>query len=165
MRSEPADIHVGLAREAGARVSIDLASAGPLLARGRRAAQSLIADAAPDLLFTNQDEAGAFVGGPDPARLLGFAPIAIVKRGAAGATVLARAGHSGPPLRFDVATRPLVPTDTTGAGDAFDAGFLARWLAFEIAAASAPGALRRAVSAGHRAAARQLTAPRSELAF
>jgi len=56
-----------LAREAGARVSIDLASAGPLVAGGRRAAQALIADAAPDLLFTNQDEAGAFVGGPDPS--------------------------------------------------------------------------------------------------
>jgi sugar/nucleoside kinase (ribokinase family) len=154
---------VVLARAAGARVSVDLASSGPLLAAGRAAAHALVREVAPDLLFTNQHEAAAFLGQPDPARLLGFAPVAIVKRGAAGATLLVRGlgGAAAPGGRLDVATRPLGVADTTGAGDAFDAGFLAAWLA--AGADTTPAVLRRAVVAGHRAAARQVGTPRPEL--
>ena len=57
----------------------------------------------------------------------------------------------------------MAATDTTGAGDAFDAGFLAEWLARGRAAS--PAVLRRAVVAGNRAAARQIAAPRPELAL
>jgi sugar/nucleoside kinase (ribokinase family) len=154
-----------LARAAGARVSVDLASAGPLLAGGRAAAQALVRGIAPDLLFTNQHEAAAFLGEHDPSRLLGFAPVAIIKRGAAGATLLVRgpSGAAAPGVRLEVATRPFPAADTTGAGDAFDAGFLASWLA--AGAATTPAALRRAVVAGHRAAARQVGTPRPELAL
>ena len=59
--------------------------------------------------------------------LLDSAPLAVVKRGAGGATVLARGDPA--PLRFDVATPAMTATDTTGAGDAFDAGFLVSCLA------------------------------------
>ena len=92
----------------------------------------------------------------------GSRPVAVVKRGPEGATLLART-DGGPVVRLEVATRPLPAADTTGAGDAFDAGFLAAWLALDRS--NAPGALRRAVMAGHRAAARQLAAPRAELAL
>ncbi len=156
---------ISMARAAGARISVDLASAGPLLVGGQRAAHALISDTAPDLLLTNHHEAAAFLGEPDPVRLLRFAPIAIVKRGASGATVLARGAGPASILRFDVATRPLNPADTTGAGDAFDAGFLAAWLAQPREAAAGPATLRRAVAAGNRSAARQLGMARPELAF
>jgi ribokinase len=152
-----------LARAAGARVSVDLASAWPLLAAGRPAAHALLREVAPDLIFTNGHEAAAFLGEPDPAGLLAFAPIAVVKRGAAGAALLIRGpdGSAMRVVRLEVPTRPLTVADTTGAGDAFDAGFLASWLAAD--AATTPAVLRRAVLAGHRAAARQVGTPRPEL--
>ena len=154
---------IDLARAAAARVSLDLSSAAPLLAGGRAAAHQLVRRVAPDVLFTNQHEAVAFLGEPDLAHLLRFAPVVVIKRGAAGATLMIRGtgALSTPGVRFDVATRPIVAADTTGAGDAFDAGFLVGWLADE--AGVTPAVLRRAVVGGHRAAARQLTTPRPEL--
>ena len=54
-------------------------------------------------------------------------------------------------------------TDSTGAGDAFDAGFLVGWFAARAAGRSLPASLQRAAIVGHRTAARQLTSPRPEL--
>ena len=152
---------VRLARAAGAAVSVDLASIGPLLANGRRAARALIDEVAPDLLFATASEAEALLGSKALEGLLDVAPTAVVKRGAKGATVLARAGQAN--LRFEVATDHLTATDTTGAGDAFDAGFLVAWFAARAAGRSQPAALQRATVAGHAAAARQLSTPRPEL--
>ena len=152
---------IEIARERGALVSLDLASASPLLARGRRAARRLVADAAPDILFSTAAEAEAYLGGYDVGGLLDSAPLAIVKRGPGGATVLAR-GLAGP-HRFEVATPALAATDTTGAGDAFDAGFLAMYLGAPADSRTRPATLRRAALAGHKAAARQLGAGSSEL--
>jgi sugar/nucleoside kinase (ribokinase family) len=152
---------VQLARPRGAAVSLDLASIGPLLANGRRAARELIAGVRPDLLFATRAEAKALLGGGPVDGLLEFAAVAVVKRGAKGATVLARDGDAR--LRFEVATTPLAAADTTGAGDAFDAGFLVAWLTARAAGGSLPAALRRAALAGHRAAARQLGTTRREL--
>jgi sugar/nucleoside kinase (ribokinase family) len=199
---------VELARDRGGLVSTDLASVGPLLAGGRRAARELIGRIAPDLIFATEREAEALLGRYDADRLLEFAPIVVIKRGSRGARVVARdgsgtvdtaggngasggsaesgsaesgsaasgdaAGTSGvvvapgipeppPPLRFDVATTPVPAVDTTGAGDAFDAGFIAGWLESRAAGTGAAAALHRATVAGHRAAARQLRAPRQEL--
>ncbi len=152
---------VSMARGAGAFVSIDLASIGPLLELGRPAAAALIEEVAPDLIFTTAAEAQALLGGSAIERLLDLAPTAVVKRGPKGATVLAREGDSR--LRFEVATEHRVATDTTGAGDAFDAGFLVGWFAARSAGRSLPAALQRAAVTGHRAAARQLSTPRPEL--
>lgn len=152
---------VALAREAGATVSVDLASIGPLLAQGRRAARALIADIAPDLLFATAAETEALLGRYAVDGLLELAPTAVVKRGSRGATVLARDGDAR--LRFEVATEHLTALDTTGAGDAFDAGFLVGWFAARSAGRSLPASLQRAALAGHRAAARQLSTPRPEL--
>jgi sugar/nucleoside kinase (ribokinase family) len=154
---------IELARAAGAAISVDLASTGPLLAHGRRAAVELVEAARPDLLFATVHEAEAVLGRYGVEGLLGLAPVAVVKRGAKGATVMAR--HDGERLRFEVATEHVQARDTTGAGDAFDAGFLAGWLAARGGGRSLPASLQRAALAGHRAAARQLRADRTELAL
>jgi sugar/nucleoside kinase (ribokinase family) len=83
--------------------------------------------------------------------------------GSSGAAVAPGLAEPPPPLRFDVATTPVPAVDTTGAGDAFDAGFIAGWLESRAAGTGAAAALHRATVAGHRAAARQLRAPRQEL--
>ena len=79
-----------------------------------------------DIFAPNQSEACQLTGEDDPekaaARLAEYCPLVIVKCGADGA--LARSGkqiwHS-PALKVDV-------VDTTGAGDSFNAGFLAAHL-------------------------------------
>ncbi len=154
---------IELARAAGGSVSLDLASIGPLLAAGRRAAAMLVGEVAPDVLFATAMEAEALLGTRDPEGLLDLAAIAVVKRGSKGATVLTRLGPAR--SRFDIATEHLAATDTTGAGDAFDAGFLVGWFGVGAAGRSSPTALRRAALAGHRAAARQITGTRPELAL
>lgn len=153
---------VALARAGGAQVSSDLSSIGPLLADGRRAAIELVASIAPDILFATEAEAQAFLGRDSADGMLDHAGIAVIKRGSRGARVLAR-GADGHPLRFDVATGHVAATDTTGAGDAFSAGFIVGWLAARTAGRQVPDALHRATLAGHRAAARQLTTGTQEL--
>jgi ribokinase len=154
---------IELARAGGALVSLDLSSVAPLLADGRRAALRLVGDAAPDVLFATRVEAEALVGGRDLAGLGDIAAIVVIKHGRSGASVLARSATG--PLAFDVATTPMEATDTTGAGDAFDAGFLVAWLTADAASRSRPATLRRAVLAAHRAAARQLASAPRELAL
>jgi sugar/nucleoside kinase (ribokinase family) len=150
-----------LAHEAGAVVTVDLASVGPLLARGRQRAFEIVASAAPDLLFATAAEAHALAGDRGPERLLRLAPALILKRGSAGATIIAEV--AGVARRSDVATRALDAVDTTGAGDAFDAGFIVAWLAARQDGTPGAEGLRRATIAGHRAAGRHLAAPREEL--
>ena len=157
---------IELARDAGALISLDLSSVGPLLAEGRRAALRLVREMAPDVLFATRVEAEAIAARRDVASLADVAGIVVIKHGRAGASVLA--GRGAARLAFDVATSPLEATDTTGAGDAFDAGFLIAWLMAgpEPAGARArPATLRRAVLAGHAAAARQLGSTPKELAL
>ena len=152
---------IELARAGGALVSLDLSSVGPLLAHGRRAALRLVGEAAPDLLFATTVEAEALVGDRHVARLTDVARLVVIKRGRAGASVFDAA--DGGRLAFHVATAALDTTDTTGAGDAFDAGFLVGWFAARAAGRSLTASLQRAALAGHRAAARQLAAARPEL--
>ena len=154
---------VELGRASGALISVDLASIGPLLSAGRRAARALIEATAPDLLFATAAEAEALLGRYAVDGLLDLAPMAAVKRGALGVTVLARDGDAR--LRFEVATSSLGATDTTGAGDAFDAGFLMGWFAARRSGRSIAASLQRAALAGHRTAARHLSSARPELAF
>lgn len=152
---------IELARGADASVSVDLASIGPLLSGGRRAARALIAAIEPDFLFATATEADALLGGRAVEGLLDYAATAVVKRGAKGATVMTRLGPER--SRFEVATEHIQTTDSTGAGDAFDAGFLVGWFAARRAGRSLPTSLQRAAVVGHRTAARQLATPRPEL--
>jgi sugar/nucleoside kinase (ribokinase family) len=154
---------IELARAAGGMISLDLASIGPLLAGGRRAARALIAGIAPDILFATAREAEALLGGKVIAGLLTYASVAVIKRGPEGATIVARTGSD--PIQLDVATERLPTADTTGAGDAFDAGFLVGWFAARQASRSLSVTLRRAALSGHRAAARQLLTARPELSL
>jgi len=154
---------IELARAGATLVSLDLSSVGPLLADGRRAALRLVRQTAPDVLFATRAEAEAIVGGPDITGLGEIAPIVVIKQGRSGASVLATSATGR--LAFDVATPPLEAADSTGAGDAFDAGFLVAWLGADAAARHRPATLHRAVVAAHRAAARQLSTTPTELAW
>lgn len=160
---------VELARSRGARgvrVTIDLASVGPLLAHGRREARDLVARIKPDVVFATESEVEALLGRHGIEGLLADARIAVIKRGPRGARVFVRDDGDTPgepPLRFDIATTPIAAEDTTGAGDAFDAGFIAGWLGALKGGHAGTDALHRATLAGHRAAARQLKSPRAEL--
>jgi sugar/nucleoside kinase (ribokinase family) len=154
---------IELARAAGAAVSLDLASIRPLLADGRAAALELVGGVQPRFLFTTAAEAAALLGARPLDALLDLAGTAVVKRGSKGATVLTRS--DGRTNRFEVATTRLAATDTTGAGDAFDAGFLVGWHAARSAGHAPASALHRGALSGHRAAARQISTPRPELSL
>jgi ribokinase len=169
------------AHDAGRLVSIDLASRRPLLARGRAAARAMLLEVRPHVVFANLDEARALTG-DQPRRLLEIGPIVVIKEGAAGCRVLWLADAGGATkdvLEVAVATSPIRASDTTGAGDAFDAGFLHSLLEHLHAASGRSSTagdgtdvtrplrrvavLRRAAMAGHRAAAKLLLRPRAEL--
>lgn len=110
----------------GVSISVDPASTGPL---GQFGVERFMRETtAADLIIPNRDEALLLTGAATPERaaeLLGERyGTAVVKLGAAGA-LLARHGTV-------VAAHPgerAAPIDSTGAGDAFAAGFLAAMLA------------------------------------
>jgi sugar/nucleoside kinase (ribokinase family) len=151
---------VELTRTTGGLVSLDLASVGPMLANGRQAAVDLVRGIGPNVLFATAAEVAA-LSGSSGAGLVGPAGVVVIKHGRHGASVIRAADG----LRFDVVVHPLHPVDTTGAGDAFDAGFLAAFLAEPAETRQRPAALRRAVLAANRAAARQLAARPRELSL
>jgi len=110
------------AREIGMTLSVDAASAAPLAAAG--AENFLSWTGAADLLFANLDEAVAITGVSDPDAaadgLIGHYSEVVVKLGAAGAMW---AGEGAGRVRVEGIAADVV--DSTGAGDAFAAGFLA----------------------------------------
>jgi sugar/nucleoside kinase (ribokinase family) len=159
---------IALARANHAFVSVDLASRAPLLAAGADNGLRAVRAAAPDVLFANVDEVAALVGRRGATRLLDVAPVVVIKLGPGGCRVLWHGGGAAgrSMLDVEVATKPIAATDTTGAGDAFDAGFLYSLLASGFDRSSPSAALlRRAALTGHRSAARLLSSPRPELAL
>jgi sugar/nucleoside kinase (ribokinase family) len=109
------------ARQAGCRISVDLASFEVV-----EAARDILPDLLDryvDMVFANEEEAAAFAGSDDPVQgleaLHAHCPLAAVKLGAEG--VLLRNGG-------DACAVPALPVaeavDTTGAGDLWAAGFL-----------------------------------------
>jgi sugar/nucleoside kinase (ribokinase family) len=132
------------ARRRGIAVTLDAASAGFLREVG--AARFLDWVAGTEILFANADEAAALTGLADAAAQLaalsGHFSLVVLKQGAGGAVALQRGGA---PV---ACPSPIVAAiDTTGAGDAFLAGFLfARLQGREVA-----GCLADAVALGARA--------------
>jgi sugar/nucleoside kinase (ribokinase family) len=104
-----------LARERGVAVSVDVSSVALIEAAGPAEILTLVAELDPAIVFANADEADA-LGLPAP---VGRA-VVVVKRGPDPCVVLSRDGVTVdvPAIGFDGRK------DTTGAGDAFAAGFL-----------------------------------------
>ena len=121
-------------------ISVDPASAEFLREVGPENFLSLTRSAA--ILFPNAEEAAILAGSDDPetqcARLAALYPLVVIKRGAAGSE--AAQGSR----RWRVAARPVEAIDTTGAGDAFVAAFLAA----RLSGADIQAALERAAAAG-----------------
>ncbi len=169
LRAPLSETAIGVAlevRAAGTLVSVDLASARPILDAGRETVADLVRRTEPDVLFCNIGEARALLGPRGRlARLLEFAPTVAVKEGAAGCRVLWRVGDDGAVKEMQVATRTIRAADTTGAGDAFDAGFLHALVSggARRGEAPTPALLGRAALAGNRAAATVIRGPRLEL--
>lgn len=80
-----------------------------------------------DLFFPNEAEVTRIAGTDDvadaAARLARTGALIVVKRGVDGGLAVDPDGR-----QVATAAYPVEPVDTTGAGDAFDAGFLAAWL-------------------------------------
>lgn len=114
---------VDRARALGVTVSVDASSEAPLRDLGPETFLAWLAEG--DLLFANAAEAHALTGRTAPdealAALAERGLVAVVKRGGAGA--LAGSGSR----QWNVPAVPADSRDTTGAGDAFAAGFLASW--------------------------------------
>ncbi len=100
------------------------------------------------LLIPNADEAEVLTGAADPetqcARLAALYPLVVIKRGAEGCVA------AGGARRWTVPSPEVAVVDTTGAGDAFAAAFLAA----RLAGAGIGAALERAVAAGAEATTR-----------
>ena len=101
-----------LAREQGARVSVDVAAWTEIRSYGPVQFRELLDELAPDVLFATEAEwellGGAYL----------TAPVGVLKRGARGCTVFTE------DAKLDFAAVEAEVVDPTGAGDALAAGFL-----------------------------------------
>ena len=141
---------IGLLRAARGRglpVAVDPASVGFLAEVGAAAFFDWTTGAT--TIFANAAEAAALTGATEieaQVRALGTAyPRVVIKQGAAGAVLGDRAG-----VRLSRPSRAVEVIDSTGAGDAFAAAFIAA----ELGGAAPEVALERAISAGADAVTR-----------
>ena len=133
---------IAWAQKAGVRIAVDAASAGYISDLG--VSQFLSLTAGVDLLLANAQEAQLLSGAENPVeqveRLLGNYPQVVIKQGAKGAIASAPDGGI-----ISCAAEPTACVDSTGAGDAFAAGFLSARLNGKL--------LADGLAAGNRAAA------------
>jgi len=110
--SDAALLAATIARDRGARVSVDVAAWTEIRAFGPVRFRELIDVVAPDVLFATEAEwemlGGAYLS----------APTGVIKRGPRGVTIVTE------DARLDLSPIDAEVVDTTGAGDAFAAGFL-----------------------------------------
>jgi fructokinase len=116
-----------LAHEAGRRVAITL-SDFLCVERNLEAFRAMVRDDV-DILFANERELAALTGLDDFAAgaeaVRGQVEVAVLTRGEQGSVILRGAE------RVEVAAEPTAVVDTTGAGDAYAAGFMAGLVAGE----------------------------------
>lgn len=138
-----------LALEAGISVSLDASSTAVIRAMGTTAFLGLVESLTPTVLFANRDEAALL--GLGPGRPAAGAALTIARDGGVATHVVHPDGHT------DTIEVPEVDevVDTTGAGDAFAAG----WLSATAAGADP----HQATVAAHALAARVLTVPGADL--
>ncbi len=111
-----------MAKKSGMTISFDLGSAGTVKKYHHTIAR-LVHDYA-DIVFANEQEAEAFAGVSAAEALgvladsMGEKGIAVVKLGASGSLVQRGDEH------YEIAPVPAAVVDTTGAGDAYAAGFI-----------------------------------------
>jgi len=141
--------YIRAARAAGALISIDASSTAVLRDYGVERYAALIASIAPDVFMCNIDEAELLT--IDAAHPMPGAQLTVIKRGALSVIAITAAGavtEVAPPSVANI-------VDTTGAGDAFAAGFLPIY--------SSSRNIANAITRGHSIAARVLRSPGATL--
>ncbi|MDJ0792506.1 MAG: PfkB family carbohydrate kinase [Acidimicrobiia bacterium] len=128
----------------GGAVSIDASSVAVIDEMGIDRFRDLIQSFEPDVLFCNAEEADRLI--PDPSQMVFGRTLIVVKRGSGPATAMGADGVIASVAAHDLGAVP----DTTGAGDAFAAGY--------VVAAMEGRDVEACLAAGHGAAASLLRA-------
>ncbi len=113
---------IDIARQRDIPVSVDASSTGPLSDFGVDGFLDMMRSIEPDVFFCNKDEAELL--NIDSHSPLGGAGLTVIKAGADPVVIVDRDGNA---IEIPVPTVAAV-ADTTGAGDAFAAGFLSATL-------------------------------------
>ena len=142
-------LYIKAAQSLGAVISIDASSTSVLEHFGVARYKSLIQSIQPQVFLCNEDEAGLLGVGATQGML--GAALTVIKRGAHSTLAISQNNE-----RSEVAVAPVANiVDTTGAGDAFAAGFLPTFVATND--------VEVAIARGHAIAARVLRSPGATL--
>jgi sugar/nucleoside kinase (ribokinase family) len=142
-------LYIKAAQSLGAVISIDASSTSVLEHFGVARYKSLIQSILPQVFLCNEDEAGLL--GVGATQGMPGAAITVIKRGAHSTLAILQNNE-----HYEVAVAPVANiVDTTGAGDAFAAGFLPTFVASND--------VEVAIARGHAVAARVLRSPGATL--
>jgi sugar/nucleoside kinase (ribokinase family) len=142
-------LYIKAAQSLGAVISLDASSTSVLEHFGVARYKSLIQSIQPQVFLCNEDEAGLL--GVGATEGMPGAALTVIKRGAHSTLAISQNNE-----RSEVAVAPVANiVDTTGAGDAFAAGFLPTFVATNDVEA--------AITRGHAFAARVLRSPGATL--
>ena len=142
-------LYIKAAQSLGAVISLDASSTSVLEHFGVARYKSLIQSIQPQVFLCNEDEAGLL--GVGATQGMPGAALTVIKRGAHSTLAISQNNE-----RSEVAVAPVANiVDTTGAGDAFAAGFLPTFVASND--------VEVAIARGHAIAARVLRSPGATL--
>jgi len=142
-------LYIKAAQSLGAVISIDASSTSVLEHFGVARYKSLIQSIQPQVFLCNEDEAGLL--GVGVTEGMPGAALTVIKRGAHSTLAILQNNEN-----YEVAVAPVANiVDTTGAGDAFAAGFLPTFVATND--------VEVAIARGHAIAARVLRSPGATL--
>jgi sugar/nucleoside kinase (ribokinase family) len=142
-------LYIKAAQSLGAVISLDASSTSVLEHFGVARYKSLIQSIQPQVFLCNEDEAGLL--GVGATQGMPGAAITVIKRGAHSTLAISQNNE-----HCEVTVTPVANiVDTTGAGDAFAAGFLPTFVATND--------VEVAIARGHAVAARVLRSPGATL--